>query len=542
VTLTIPEGLTGVFANASPRFSFGRPAVAAKLLRLAGSGDRCMCHSRVSFAARVGCLSLLALLCACGTGTEPQTAPHQGGTSGTAAATPSGGTLGTGGASALLGGASGEAMTSGGVASGAGAANVAGSAGIGAVADRGGAAGIAGAGEPGGAPPTTAGTASTSIAGKGGGSAVMGGATSTSTGGNAAQGGNAQGGSAATGGVSSTAGMTHSAGTETGGAPTTGGAPPIAGAPSMPPSCQGLTTLCQGESCCTTIKVPGGTFPMGRSEDTNASDYYTSANGDELPEHQATVADFALDKYEVTVGRFRKFVSAYNKWHKATTPNPQVGAGVNPTVDMVNRAATGWGGSWTPSSSDLPADSNTLIEALKAESSRQTWTDTATTNEAYPINFVTWYVAFAFCIWDGGWLPTEAQWEYAAAGGAQNVLYPWGSAKPDPNLANYYPDGLPFVDVGSKLATGGAGIFGHSDLAGSMGEWVFDWYATSYYGSPTSPAICDNCANTTPATYRSSRGFSWASDYDHLRAAARNVMVPAGRGNSTGIRCARSAT
>jgi formylglycine-generating enzyme required for sulfatase activity len=42
-----------------------------------------------------------------------------------------------------------------------------------------------------------------------------------------------------------------------------------------------------------------------------------------------------------------------------------------------------------------------------------------------PINCVTWHEAYAFCIWDGGFLPTEAEWELAASGGEERV-FPYG--------------------------------------------------------------------------------------------------------------------
>jgi formylglycine-generating enzyme len=275
---------------------------------------------------------------------------------------------------------------------------------------------------------------------------------------------------------------------------------------------------------------------MGRNIASTASDYYSGGNPDEIPEHGATVASFALDKYEVTVGRFRKFVNAYDAWHvDSSPPNPTDNAGAHPIA-----ANTGWGKSWTASSSDLPAGSSDLRTLMNCHPTHQTWTDDGSGNENYPVNCASWYMAFAFCIWDGGRLPTEAEWEYAAAGGSQNYLYPWGIAAPDHTRANYYDtDRSPFIAVGSKGATG-ASYYGHADLAGSMWEWIFDYYSSSYYGTSASPTVCDNCANTSATSNRGIRGDCWYGTEYALRGASRDYFTPADPNHVIGFRCART--
>ena len=252
----------------------------------------------------------------------------------------------------------------------------------------------------------------------------------------------------------------------------------------------------------------------------------SSCNVKETPEHAATVHDFRLDKYEVTVGRFRKFVATYAGY-------PAEGAGTNPWL-----ANSGWQAAWNVRP-DVPNTAADILHQVVC-GPNQTWTAEPAPTDARPINCVNWYQAFAFCAWDGGWLPTETEWEFAAAGGSENRLYPWGDATPDPNRAAFHLLGA--LSVGSM--PGGDGRFCQADLAGLSAEWLLDLYQINAYVAFASGIPCDDCANLLAPgfTNRVVRGGSWLSQApDQLRAAQRDwEKPPHGSGLiGTGFRCAR---
>lgn len=324
-----------------------------------------------------------------------------------------------------------------------------------------------------------------------------------------------------------TGGATNTGGSGTGGS-STGGFPTVVYGPEGP-SCSSATgTECNGESCCTSIVLPAGSYLMGRgteqcdtcSHGCPAGMYCSVA---EQPEHPATVSSFALDKYEVTVGRFRGFVAAYDG-----SP-PAEGSGAHPQI-----AGSGWDSEWDVW---LPANAAELTANITCNSSDETWTEAVGANETYPMNCVNWYEAAAFCIWDGGRMPTEAEWEYAAAGGEANRLFPFGSDVSEPLPANYAgTDYTPLVSIGSYPA--GNGWWGHADLAGSVGEWVLDWYDSGYYAATQSS--CSDCVNLSTATHRVVRGVSWDLNADYLRTAYRYYFAPDDHIPTIGLRCARS--
>jgi formylglycine-generating enzyme required for sulfatase activity len=271
---------------------------------------------------------------------------------------------------------------------------------------------------------------------------------------------------------------------------------------------------------------------MGRGTDDGGSDTATGSSN-ELPEHTVTVSPFRLDDFEVTVGRFRRFLEAYDG-----TP-PVVGAGANPHIPD-----SGWQASFD---SALPATQIALRNALFC-GSQSTWTSTATSHESLPVNCTTWYEASAFCAWDGGRLPTEAEWEFAASGGSDNRLYPWGAEIPDDQnglavidcaaggtAGNCQPNDIP--PVGSR--PDGRGRYGQLDLAGSMMEQVLDWYDPIYYAGAEASGTDVADLNPTKPTFRVVRGGNYITPGSNVRSTGRTNVAPTSRFDGVGFRCAR---
>jgi formylglycine-generating enzyme required for sulfatase activity len=225
------------------------------------------------------------------------------------------------------------------------------------------------------------------------------------------------------------------------------------------------------------------------------------------------------------MGRFRKSVEAGKG---IMTSPPADGSGANP-----NLPGSGWQSAWNAS---LAANTSALTSAVKCFTGYETWTDSTGSNENRPINCTTWYEAFAFCIWDGGRLPTEAEWNYAAAGGSEQRAYPWSSAYPpgsttiDSSYAVYNTSSA--ANVGSKSPKGDS-KWGQADMAGNVWERVLDWYAS--YPNP-----CNNCANLTVASNRVFRGGSFGLSASSLLSSIRIADIPSSRGFYMGSRCART--
>jgi formylglycine-generating enzyme len=281
------------------------------------------------------------------------------------------------------------------------------------------------------------------------------------------------------------------------------------------PSCDALntdrTTCKDGVSCCKSFLVPGG--------------QYTRFDEDSDVPLPTNVDPFFLDKFEVTVGRFRQFVTAYPEI-LAHTLNDGAGTS-NHILDD-----SGWDGDFV-----MPATTDALLNELKSCTDDSTWTDDPLTkSNDLPLNCVSFNVAYAFCIWDEGRLPTEAEWQFAAGGGDQKRLYPWGIADITHDHANYTDIGdaaLGLLPVGSKSL--GQGRWGQADLAGNLSEWTLDYFHLEY------PTLCINCLNTTASDKRAQRGGAYAMPSDALWVSAHIGLQPTLLRSYSGFRCARDS-
>jgi formylglycine-generating enzyme required for sulfatase activity len=222
--------------------------------------------------------------------------------------------------------------------------------------------------------------------------------------------------------------------------------------------------------------VPAGEFTMG-------SEY---GDDDEKPVHQVYLDAFYMDKYEVTNALYKTCVDA-------------------------NGCA-------------LPKKTNSYTHSYYYNSSEF---------DDYPVIYINWDQAVAYCEWRDARLPTEAEWEKAARG-IDGRPYPWGVVI-DCGKANYSGCKGDAISVGNYES--GKSPYGIYDLAGNVWEWTSDWYSSTYYQNSS----FKNPLGPNSGQYHVLRGGSWSDDDSQIHSAGRFVTSPIFVDHGVvGFRCALS--
>ncbi len=279
----------------------------------------------------------------------------------------------------------------------------------------------------------------------------------------------------------------------------------------------GLGTLPAGMTL-----IPSGSFMMGAT--TNVGH---EANSEELPQHAVNVSAFYMDTCEVTKAQW----DAVRTW-AATNGYGDLPAGggmaANHPVQTVN---------WYDA-----------VKWCNARGEREGLAACYTVSgEVYRAGEVVPACDFRA---RGYRLPTEAEWEKAARGGAANRRFPWGDTSTIQHArANYFSSAtytydtsptrgyhpiygagsLPYTSPAASFAPNGYGLYG---MAGNVSEWCWDWYLYPYYGSSpgTDPVGAES------GTSHVLRGGSWYNYVLFCRVAARSGYFPATRYDYIGFR------
>jgi formylglycine-generating enzyme required for sulfatase activity len=259
------------------------------------------------------------------------------------------------------------------------------------------------------------------------------------------------------------------------------------------------------------VKIPAGTFMMGSPTSEIDRDQ-------DEKQHQVRIEqDFAIGKYEVTVGQFKKFVEATGY---KTEAEKDGGCYYWADGDWKKDAAKNW---------KKPGFSQ---------------------DKDQPVVCVSWNDAMAYAKWltekTGRQyrLPTEAEWEYAARAGTTTVYY-WGDNTDegcryangaDQTAKAQFPNMIPMNCQDGFVYTAPVGrfqpnAFGLYDMLGNVWEWTCSEYDENYEGGEKI------CVEGNPSSQlRVLRGGAWDYDPHYLRAAYRSKFQPDIRQNSIGFR------
>jgi formylglycine-generating enzyme len=170
------------------------------------------------------------------------------------------------------------------------------------------------------------------------------------------------------------------------------------------------------------------------------------------------------------------------------------------------------------------------------------WEDANFNDPQQPAVAISWFQSVAYCDWLSNvsgrhyYLPTEAQWERAARGGAEGEDFVWGGVPPGELLEDHVPDySARWKNGPEKVRLYAPNAYGLYNMGDNVHEWCADWYDTAYYAH--SPER--NPRNDLATGRRASRGGSWRHHIKVTRTAARSSIPPEFKYADYGFRVAR---
>lgn len=239
------------------------------------------------------------------------------------------------------------------------------------------------------------------------------------------------------------------------------------------------------------VLIPSGTLNMGGDNQ--------QADANEFPKHQVQVHSFWMDETEVTNAQFQQFVAATNYMTIAERP-----------IDWESIKLT------VPPGTPKPADSLLQPGALVFQKLNQQvplnnpglwwkWTIGANWKHPegpesnldkimdHPVVHIAWEDAMAYAKWAKKRLPTEVEWEWAARGGQQNMIYPWGNESVNEGKvkANFWQGAFPYKNIltdgfltTAPVKSFSPNNYGLYDMSGNVWEWCADWLDMNFYSKP----------------------------------------------------------
>jgi formylglycine-generating enzyme required for sulfatase activity len=227
--------------------------------------------------------------------------------------------------------------------------------------------------------------------------------------------------------------------------------------------------------------IPGGTFWMGCEG---------CGMPDALPAHLVEIDGFWMDRAPVTNAEFQQFVAATGYLTVAERPLKQSDYPGVPKDMLVPGSAV-----FSPTSTPVPLDNHLQWWRYTPGASwkhPQGSGSSVRGKENHPVVHVSFEDVSAYATWAGKRLPTEAEFEFAARGGLDRHLYPWGNdLRPENKLvANIWQGRFPVADSGEDGYAGTSPVeafpangFGLHDMGGNVWQWCADWYRTDYYAA-----------------------------------------------------------